>query len=291
VRSQWLIWGCLWGAEGGREQPWCCSRHPACCPKAHHPPEPTPLTRTLASNRCNQEGEDQQEVWRDIAAVLRESLLALEARAPPNPNQLEERPELRRIIAERCRRSKSRGVDKSDSISDGKSADGNSADGNGSSSSTPMSRSSSSSSSSGRVGGQERLSLAAAAAALAQPCQTFHVWCNVLAQPAWSPDQQRRQLLSARQGPVLCEHRGAVGEQQLLAAWKQGQEQAPQQEESLTATTPQQPFEEPVASPVAPVVVAAAPPPAAAAAPAAAPRQSWWLWRAPVAVAKTLPTQ
>jgi hypothetical protein len=39
--------------------------------------------------RCNHAGEDQQEVWRDIAAVLRESLLQLERQSPPNPNQVE----------------------------------------------------------------------------------------------------------------------------------------------------------------------------------------------------------
>lgn len=40
--------------------------------------------------RCNHPGENQQEVWRDIAAVLREALLQLEQRAPPNPNQVRE---------------------------------------------------------------------------------------------------------------------------------------------------------------------------------------------------------
>lgn len=50
-----------------------------------------PSTRASAPpllHRCNQAGVDQQEVWRDIAAALRDALLQLEKRAPPNPNQV-----------------------------------------------------------------------------------------------------------------------------------------------------------------------------------------------------------
>lgn len=51
------------------------------------PPPHTPTVH-IEPPRCNQPGEDQVEVWRDIAAVLREALLQLEAKALPNPNQV-----------------------------------------------------------------------------------------------------------------------------------------------------------------------------------------------------------
>ena len=62
-----------------------------CCPRlTHPPPHPIPLHTLHAAHflRCNQPGVNQEEVWRDIAAVLREALLQLEERAPPNPNQV-----------------------------------------------------------------------------------------------------------------------------------------------------------------------------------------------------------
>jgi hypothetical protein len=51
-------------------------------------------------------GEDQQQVWRDLAAALREAVLALQEQVPPNPNQLD-RPEVaayERAYQDRVRR-------------------------------------------------------------------------------------------------------------------------------------------------------------------------------------------
>lgn len=39
-------------------------------------------------------GEDQQKVWQDIAAALRDSVLQLEPQVPQNPNQVQERPDI-----------------------------------------------------------------------------------------------------------------------------------------------------------------------------------------------------
>eukprot|EP00878_Enallax_costatus_P027630 GHUV01029767.1.p2 GENE.GHUV01029767.1~~GHUV01029767.1.p2 ORF type:complete len:197 (+),score=63.15 GHUV01029767.1:595-1185(+) len=53
-----------------------------------------PLDISNITCRCNQRGHDQQQVWRDIAAALRDAVLQLEPQVPPNPNQVEERPEV-----------------------------------------------------------------------------------------------------------------------------------------------------------------------------------------------------
>jgi hypothetical protein len=39
-------------------------------------------------------GEDQEAVWRDIAAALRSAVVELGERVPPNPNQVAERPDV-----------------------------------------------------------------------------------------------------------------------------------------------------------------------------------------------------
>ncbi|GBG00037.1 phosphate acyltransferase [Raphidocelis subcapitata] len=154
-----------------------------------------PLDLSAVTCRCNQPGEEQTEVWRDIAAVLREALLQLEARAPPNPNQLEERPGLRETIAARCR--------------SGGRAGGGGGGGDGS--------------------GRQENFLRAAAVALAEPCKSFvwHSWCGVLQRPYWTLDQERRQLLFAR------EHSWPLrtGQAEAWQRWQQHQrEQQPQQQ-------------------------------------------------------------
>jgi hypothetical protein len=39
-------------------------------------------------------GEDQQQVWRDIAAALEQAVRQLESQVPSNPNQVQERPDV-----------------------------------------------------------------------------------------------------------------------------------------------------------------------------------------------------
>lgn len=58
-----------------------------------------PLELSDVTCRCNVPGQDQQRVWRDITERIGQALAALEAVAPPNPDQLE-----RKRAAERRRR-------------------------------------------------------------------------------------------------------------------------------------------------------------------------------------------
>lgn len=46
-----------------------------------------PLDLSHITCRCNQPGEDQEKVWRDISLAMHVALKALEARSPPNRNQ------------------------------------------------------------------------------------------------------------------------------------------------------------------------------------------------------------
>ena len=123
--------------------------------------------------------------------MLREALLQLEARAPPNPNQLEERPGLRETIAARCRRG---------------SQAGGSSQGQGS-------------------GQHENL----AAVALAAPCksQVWFGWCGALQRPHWTPDQEQRQLLFAREQSWPLR----TGQAEAWQRWQQGLHQQQQQQQ------------------------------------------------------------
>jgi hypothetical protein len=53
-------------------------------------------------NVCPCSGEDQQAVWRDIAAAMRAALLELEPRVPKNPDQLQEKPWLEEVKPKRA---------------------------------------------------------------------------------------------------------------------------------------------------------------------------------------------
>ncbi|KAF6249537.1 hypothetical protein COO60DRAFT_950041 [Scenedesmus sp. NREL 46B-D3] len=54
-----------------------------------------PLDLGHITCRCNQPDEDQQQVWRDIAAAMQHAVQQLEPQVPPNPNQVEERADVR----------------------------------------------------------------------------------------------------------------------------------------------------------------------------------------------------
>lgn len=167
--------------------------------------------------RCNQPGEDQHEVWRDIAAVLRESLVRLEGRAPQNQNQLQERPGLLEEMVERSSKS---------------STDSAAGDAIGCSSSC--------SSGSGQRAvikaqhGRWYISEAVATAmkGLSQEQQQrISARCPVLQRPYWAPDQERRQQLWA-QGLM----RGQRAEHVLLQ--KHEQQLGPQQHHEQEQVVP-----------------------------------------------------
>jgi len=63
-----------------------------------------PIDLSAATCRCNDPSHDQQAVWREITALMRAEVAALEARAPPNRDQLQGRPEPERIRQRRARR-------------------------------------------------------------------------------------------------------------------------------------------------------------------------------------------
>eukprot|EP00877_Chromochloris_zofingiensis_P009947 jgi/Chrzof1/5205/Cz15g16090.t1 len=58
--------------------------------------EPVDLSHVTC--RCNQPGQDQQQVWRDIAAAMRDALQDLEPKVPPNPNQMASNPKLKEFV-------------------------------------------------------------------------------------------------------------------------------------------------------------------------------------------------
>lgn len=72
-----------------------------CCGATQRPGPSQPLPPP--PRRCNRAGEDQRQVWRDITHRIGESLRALEARAPRNPDQVLGGP--RQHDAERHRQS------------------------------------------------------------------------------------------------------------------------------------------------------------------------------------------
>lgn len=47
-----------------------------------------PLDLSSITCRCNQPGEDQTKVWKDIAAKMQAAMQQLEQRSPPNADQL-----------------------------------------------------------------------------------------------------------------------------------------------------------------------------------------------------------
>ncbi|KAI8468805.1 MAG: hypothetical protein J3K34DRAFT_522623 [Monoraphidium minutum] len=170
-----------------------------------------PLDLAPLTCRCNRPGEDQPEVWRDIAAALREALLVLEARAPPNPNQLAEQPGLAlEIIA-----SGKAGIEDLPLAAalaagqHGGGEDGGGGGGGGGAAAALGARlqallgAAAAEAGGGPAGALvgkrlEELSAAAAAAAAARP----RGWVSALRRPHWFGDQERRQRAwaAARRG-------------------------------------------------------------------------------------------